>query len=770
MAKDMTGTGSAAARDGWRGRRRMRSPMSGAIPWPWGAVGAISLVGAAFIWAVGGIAPPAGLGMAGVGLAVLVAAGILRGSRSRTDEPSLLHAFHGPAFLTDRDGRVLEANAVARAQFGAAPGQELGTALTHLSGEAAGRISALLDAMRGNRHAVSRLGTGLGHREVTVVRGAQGRLLWLLDAVAHSRHTGLSASGLPEFVADAADGTVSAANDALVELCGRAPARIGDIVADPPLCPGRVHSLAGSTGAALIVDAGATGPGRRYVAVPCDAIAVAGSAMDQFFDVLPVALARLRPDGTVSGANRMARALLAHSMNGEVRFDALVDGLGRSVSGWIEAALAGRASRKPEIVRASAAATDVYLQVMLHRIRDGDGHGLLAVLSDATELKSLEAQFVQSQKMQAIGQLAGGVAHDFNNLLTAISGHCDLLLLRHDEGDPDYADLIQIHQNANRAASLVGQLLAFSRKQHLNPERLDLRDTLSDLGHLLNRLVGERIALTQDHVPDLAPVRADRRQLEQVIMNLVVNARDAMPDGGSIRISMRNLAIGHAYRRDQAEVPAGTYVAISVTDTGCGIAPDWLSRVFEPFVTTKRPGEGTGLGLSTAYGIVKQTGGFIFVDSTLGEGTTFEVLLPAVEAGPAAEVRRTPDGPPARHGEGVVMLVEDEAPVRAFAARALQMRGYKVIEAENGEQALALLDDPGLAVDVFVTDVVMPGLDGPSWVRRALERRPGTRVVFVSGYAEDAMADHRTAFPNAEFLAKPFSLNDLSATVLRQMT
>lgn len=395
---------------------------------------------------------------------------------------------------------------------------------------------------------------------------------------------------------------------------------------------------------------------------------------------------------------------------------------------------------------------------------------MLAVLNDATELKTLEAKFVQSQKMQAIGQLAGGVAHDFNNLLTAISGHCDLLLLRHDQGDQDYADLVQIHQNANRAASLVGQLLAFSRKQNLQPEVLDLRDTLSDLTHLLNRLVGEKVRLTLIHDPDLKSIRADKRQLEQVMMNLVVNARDAMPEGGDIDISTNTMTLETEFVRQRATVPAGEYVIVQVADQGVGISSDKLSKIFEPFYTTKRLGEGTGLGLSTAYGIVKQTGGFIFAESDRGRGTTFSLYFPVHRADKTA--RAAPQPPKAavlaRAGEGVILLVEDEAPVRAFASRALKMRGYQVIEADCAEEALELLKDDDLDVDVFVTDVIMPGLDGPTWVREALKKRPDVKVIFVSGYAEDSLADQQARIPNSVFLPKPFSLNQLAATVQEQ--
>jgi two-component system cell cycle sensor histidine kinase/response regulator CckA len=455
-------------------------------------------------------------------------------------------------------------------------------------------------------------------------------------------------------------------------------------------------------------------------------------------------------------------------------FHDIFEGLGRPVSDWLSDVVTGRLSAGSEVLRVRQAREETFLQVTLSRFDEGGRPGALAVLNDATRLKTLEEQFAQSQKMQAIGQLAGGIAHDFNNLLTAIAGHCDLLLLRHGPEAPDFADLEQIRQNANRAAALVGQLLAFSRKQTLKPERLDLEDVLSDLTHLLNRLVVERVELRLEHLGrqtgrPLGTIRADRRQLEQVLINLAVNARDAMPAGGSILIQTEPVTLGEPLRRDRASVPAGDYSVVRVIDRGSGIAPEHLQKIFEPFFTTKRVGEGTGLGLSMVYGIVKQSGGFIFVDSTLGEGATFSLYFPvyegeAVEEPGASDARRTT----LRQGDGVVLLVEDEAPVRAFAGRALRLRGYTVLEAADAEEALSLLDDPGLEVDVFVTDVVMPGMDGPSWVRQARETRPNARVVFMSGYAEDSLSEEQARIPNSVFLPKPFSLNQLAETVQGQ--
>ena len=489
-------------------------------------------------------------------------------------------------------------------------------------------------------------------------------------------------------------------------------------------------------------------------------------------EALPVALTRLATNGSIVFANAAARALLGSRAVPGVGIGTLVEGLGRSMDTRIAEALRGDASGRPEIARAEPDGREVFLQVSITRIALDGENALVAVLADATELKTLEAQFVQSQKMQAVGQLAGGVAHDFNNLLTAISGHTDLLLHRHEVGDADYADLTQIRQNANRAASLVRQLLAFSRKQTLRPRVVSLADVLGEISHLLNRLLGERVTLRMETAGDLHPVKLDERQFEQVIMNLVVNARDAMADGGTVVIKAANCRVMAETRRGRAVMPRGDYVRIDVIDTGAGIAPEALDKIFEPFFTTKKTGEGTGLGLSTVYGIVKQTGGFIFADSEPGAGSTFSIYLPRHVPTKAdiAPAPRPPEPPQDHTGRGVVMLVEDEAPVRAFAARALKMRGYEVLEAASAEEALDLLEDPSLAVDVLVSDVVMPGMDGPTCVRKARERRPNIKVVFVSGYAEDALQRSMAGLENCVFLPKPFSLSDLTARVKECVT
>jgi len=483
---------------------------------------------------------------------------------------------------------------------------------------------------------------------------------------------------------------------------------------------------------------------------------------------VPVAIMTFGPDGVMRIANHAARELM---WRGDIRaamFHDLFEGLGRPVSEWLADVAAGRHPGGSEVLRVRGE-EERFLQITLRRYVEGGRPGALAILNDATRLKTMEAQFAQSQKMQAIGQLAGGIAHDFNNLLTAISGHCDLLLLRHGREDSDFADLEQIRQNANRAASLVGQLLAFSRKQTLNPEVLDLEDVLGDLTHLLNRLMVDKVDLSLVILGRVAGrrlgrIRADKRQVEQVLINLVVNARDAMPEGGDIRIETEPVTLAEDLQRDRATVPAGDYTVIRVIDHGIGIPEHQLRQIFEPFFTTKRVGEGTGLGLSMAYGIVKQSGGYIFVDSVVGQGTTFALYFPVFEGPdqtPIAEPKRTA----AKQGEGVILLVEDEASVRAFASRALSLRGYTVLEAADAEEALARLEDKSLHVDLFVTDVVMPGMDGPAWVRRAHLERPDVKVVFMSGYAEDGLAEDQARVPNSVFLPKPFSLNDLTNTV-----
>ncbi len=401
-----------------------------------------------------------------------------------------------------------------------------------------------------------------------------------------------------------------------------------------------------------------------------------------------------------------------------------------------------------------------------------DGANAIVFALDTTEQRALQENLAQSQKMQAIGQLAGGVAHDFNNVLTAIIGYSDLLLANHRPTDPSFQDIMQIKQNANRAAGLVRQLLAFSRRQTLRPQTLQLNDVLSELQMLLRRLVGEPIALDVVHSRDLWLVKADINQFEQVIVNLVVNARDAMPEGGRITLRTRNVPAAECGGFKDVTVAPADYVLVEVQDNGHGIPPEVLGKIFEPFFTTKEVGKGTGLGLSMVYGIVKQTGGYVLCDSEPGKGATFRILLPRLlEAEVEAPVKQETVKPAAADltGRGAILLVEDEEAVRAFAARALASRGYTVLEAESGVDALNVLEEAGVPIDLIVSDVIMPEMDGPTMLVELRRRGVEAKVVFVSGYADDAFARNLPGKQEFVFLPKPFTLKQLVETVKATM-
>lgn len=403
----------------------------------------------------------------------------------------------------------------------------------------------------------------------------------------------------------------------------------------------------------------------------------------------------------------------------------------------------------------------------------------LLQLIDQTEQKNLEMRFSHSQKMQAVGQLAGGVAHDFNNLLTAMIGFCDLLLIRHPAGDPSFADIMQVKQNANRAANLVRQLLAFSRKQTLQPRVLDIGDVLAEISNLIRRLIGENIQMNLVHGRNVGSVCADQGQLEQVLINLAVNARDAMSSGGTLNITTSHAVIAPSYKipahfvapSDDEIITAGEYVLVEISDTGTGIPPEIMKNIFEPFYSTKEVGSGTGLGLSTCYGIIKQTGGYIYVSSEVGKGTSFYVYLKKVDPVKADSNVESPSEAPNTDltGKAKIMLVEDETPVRIFAARALRNKGYEVVEADSGETALEVFAKHAGTIDLIISDVVMPGMTGPNMLlqleKNYAEAMKKTAVVFISGYAEDAFADSFGADRTFDFLAKPFTLKQLAGKV-----
>jgi two-component system, cell cycle sensor histidine kinase and response regulator CckA len=397
----------------------------------------------------------------------------------------------------------------------------------------------------------------------------------------------------------------------------------------------------------------------------------------------------------------------------------------------------------------------------------------IVYMLETTERRTLENQINQSQKMDMVGQLAGGIAHDFNNVLSAIMMANDFLLNAHKPTDPSFQDIMQIKQNATRAATLVRQLLAFSRRQTLRPQVLDLGDALSDLTMLLRRLIGEKVKLDLVHGRDLWPVKVDVSQFEQVIVNLAVNARDAMPEGGKLTVRTGNLSSDQAAQLGYKGMPPADYVRIDITDTGTGIPADIVDKIFEPFFSTKEVGKGTGLGLSTVYGIVKQTGGFIYVDSEADKGTSFHIFLPRhhpeqdvqPEAAAAREPAQAAKPRADLTGQGTILLVEDEEGLRSLNARGLRSRGYSVIEASNGVEALEALEEKNGAVDLVVSDVVMPEMDGPTLLKAMRGRNPNLKIIFVSGYAEDAFEKSLPENQQFAFLPKPFTLSQLVATV-----
>ncbi len=489
----------------------------------------------------------------------------------------------------------------------------------------------------------------------------------------------------------------------------------------------------------------------------------------KFFNEAPVGIVLLNERGVITECNRAFQELV--SENDDVKGKPLLSLIGDEDRENVREALVSATTYERKAMEVHLAGnSEIVCNMNVTHVDENSGlpSGYILNFTDTTEQRSLEAQFAQSQKMQAVGQLAGGIAHDFNNLLTAMIGFSDLLLLRHRPGDQSFADIMQIKQNANRAANLVRQLLAFSRQQTLQPRRLNVTDIIAELAHLLRRLIGETIELRITHGRDLGDVKADQGQLEQVIINLAVNARDAMDQGGVLEIITSNVMVDTPYKVKGEEIPPGDYVLVKVQDSGHGIPSEILDRIFDPFFSTKEVGAGTGLGLSTVYGIVKQSGGFVFVDSTADEGTVFSLLLPHFreEIGEIEAV--VVDVPPQAQdltGRGNILLVEDEDAVRSFSARALENKGYNVLEANSGEAALEILQNDNVTVDLVITDVVMPRMDGPTLVKKLYETHTDVKVIFISGYTEDSFRKSLDVNSAIEFLPKPFSLKQLASKV-----
>jgi two-component system, cell cycle sensor histidine kinase and response regulator CckA len=509
----------------------------------------------------------------------------------------------------------------------------------------------------------------------------------------------------------------------------------------------------------------------------------------RFFQNTPMAIA------TVDKAGRIARSNARFATT----FEGLIKGDERSIlsvvmgrdRGALEAAIRKAAEGQSDIAPVEAAllgSAERWASFFVLAVEDEDRDSEAAIVYalETTAQRTLENRVQQQQKMESVGQLAGGIAHDFNNVLSAIMMATDFLLNAHKPTDPSFKDIMQIKQNANRAAALVRQLLAFSRKQTLRPQVLDLGETLSDLGMLLKRLIGEKVTLDIVHGRDLWPVKVDISQFEQVIVNLAVNARDAMPDGGKLAVRTSNVSAEECGKFAYKGMPKADYVLVEVSDTGTGIPPEIIDKIFEPFFTTKDVGKGTGLGLSTVYGIVKQTGGFIYADSGPGR-TAFRIFLPRHVPGaeealaqiPAAEVPAIAGALAAADsmaraaaadltGQGTILLVEDEEGLRALNARGLASRGYTVLEAGNGVEAIEAFEKHG-NVDLVVSDVVMPEMDGPTLLKELRQRDPDLKIIFVSGYAEEAFSKNLPSQEQYAFLAKPFTLKQLVAEVKKTL-
>jgi two-component system cell cycle sensor histidine kinase/response regulator CckA len=506
----------------------------------------------------------------------------------------------------------------------------------------------------------------------------------------------------------------------------------------------------------------------------------------RFFDHTPMAIATVDRGGTVVRANarfaKLAQSLSPDGAAGKSIFRAVNARDRNLLISAINQAAEGQGDIPP-VEAMLDGARERWGQFFVTAVEENERETEAAIVYtlETTERRALENQINQSQKMDMVGQLAGGIAHDFNNVLSAIMMANDFLLNAHKPTDPSFQDIMQIKQNATRAATLVRQLLAFSRRQTLRPQVLDLGDALSDLTMLLRRLIGEKVKLDLVHGRDLWPVKVDVSQFEQVIVNLAVNARDAMPDGGTLTVKTVNVTSDESAQGSWKGMPAADYVRIDVADTGTGIPAEIVDKIFEPFFSTKEVGKGTGLGLSTVYGIVKQTGGFVYVESEAGKGTMFRIFLPRhrpeletqpepAASGAARETSGEAKPKADLTGQGTILLVEDEDGLRSLNARGLRSRGYSVIEASNGIEAMEALEEKNGAVDLVVSDVVMPEMDGPTLLKEMRGKNPDLKIIFVSGYAEDAFEKSLPENQQFAFLPKPFTLSQLVAAVKETMT
>ena len=695
------------------------------------------------------------------------------------------------AALTDGEGQVVMANAAYRERFEGAPGPMalglndeardlLATARAMASRDGAGCAGGIETADGRVAVEVQRVGAGGNYLLWRFPQAVQPDLLSLAaQRVAGATGERLANAGVLAALIDG-EGRLVAANKPFTDRAlGRGQSednlRFTDLVEVSE--DGQLRLLAEGENARPLrsvhvpldpAQEGGAGTFMMFDTLESGSLSTAGN-VQVLLELLPLGLALVDRDGRFLTMNKAFRTA------GGIKSDKMPSYPGDLVVKEDKAAVADavrRNSRGPamsgDLAVRLAHQSGEPVALTVAGLRGLGDAAVLLLLKDNSEEAKLKRQVAQATKMQAVGQLAGGVAHDFNNILTAIIGHCDLMMMRHTPGDSDYDDIQQIKSNSNRAAGLTRQLLAFSRQQTLRPQVLQVPDVVSEVSHLLKRLLGETVQLVVKHGRDLGPVRADPGQLEQVIINLAVNARDAMADKGGGAVTIQTYAV----RADQvAEIgsdilPVADYSALSIADTGTGIAPNVLGKVFEPFFTTKEVGKGTGLGLSTVYGIVKQSGGFIFADSKVGEGTRFTIYLPVHHTEPSARSRK-PAKPKENElwGTGTVLLVEDEPMVRTVAERALTRHGYTVITASNGQEALDVINR-GEPIALLISDVVMPEMDGPTMVREARKTRPELPILFMSGYAEEQLRNS-IDIDNVAFLPKPFSVQELAEAARR---
>jgi two-component system cell cycle sensor histidine kinase/response regulator CckA len=511
----------------------------------------------------------------------------------------------------------------------------------------------------------------------------------------------------------------------------------------------------------------------------------------RFFHNTPLAITTVDKSGRIVRTNALAARMFQGILKGEAEGRSILNVVNAADRAAFEAAIAKAARGQGDIAPLDAALADREPAVEIEHwarffvtpIADAQGEHEAAIVYalDTTEQRVLEQRYNQAQKMESVGELAGGLAHDFNNFLSAIILASDFLLTTHRATDPSVQDIMQIKNTANRAAAVVQQLLAFARKQTLRPQVLDVDEALSEFSIMLRRMIGEKVTLEVLRSRDLWPVKVDGTSFQQVIVNLAVNAGHAMPDGGKLTVRTANVSTEESRRFAYKGMPAADYVLVEVADTGTGIPPEIMDKIFLPFFSTKEVGKGTGLGLATVYGIIKQTGGFVYPESEVGKGTTFRIFLPrhvigaeempaAINGALAAAQEVAKLAPPAADdtGQGTILLVEDEKDLRVLNARGLTSRGYTVLQAGNGVEAIEVLEHHDGQIDLVVSDVVMPEMDGPSLLKELRRRRPELKIIFVSGYAEEAFANNKPEGQHA-FLAKPFQLKDLIATVKKTM-